>query len=131
MPASIGGGALEEACLYCAPIGAERDLSGSPAAVGRVVRRRRQAVHRQADRGLQATEDPKVGLDVAGVVEAVGANVRHVRPGDRVFGSRSGVFAELVSGETFVPMPMGMTFPEAAALPTAGTTALQAVRDQG
>ena len=69
--------------------------------------------------------------DVAGVVEAAGAEVEGLRPGDRVFGSRSGAFAELVSGRNFVPLPAGLSFSEAAALPTAGTTALQAVHAQG
>lgn len=81
--------------------------------------------------GLRRPKDPRVGLDVAGVVEAVGANIRDLRPGDRVFGSRSGAFGELVSGENFAPMPASTTFAEAAALPIAGMTALQAVRDKG
>ena len=81
--------------------------------------------------GFRRPKNPRVGLDVAGVVEAVGANIVDLRPGDRVFGSRSGAFAELVSGNNFAPMPAGVSFAEAAALPTAGTTALQAVRDHG
>lgn len=81
--------------------------------------------------GFRRPKNPRVGLDLAGVVEAVGANVRDLRPGDHVFGSRSGAFGELVSGEHFAPMPAGMSFAEAAALPTAGMTALQALRDKG
>lgn len=81
--------------------------------------------------GFRRPKNSRVGLDVAGLVEAVGANVRDVRPGDRVFGSRSGAFAELVSGDNFAPMPVDVSFAEAAAMPTAGTTALQAMRDQG
>ncbi|MFK5647968.1 NAD(P)-dependent alcohol dehydrogenase [Ornithinimicrobium sp. LYQ121] len=81
--------------------------------------------------GFRRPKNPRVGLDVAGVVEAVGANIDDLRPGDRVFGSRSGAFAELVSGKNSAPMPAGVSFAEAAALCTAGTTALLAVRDQG
>jgi len=64
-------------------------------------------------------------------VEAVGPNVTHVKVGDKVFGSRTGAFAEYVSGRTMVPMPLGVSFEQAAAVPTAGQTALQAVRDIG
>ncbi|MGH2358266.1 MAG: NAD(P)-dependent alcohol dehydrogenase, partial [Candidatus Limnocylindria bacterium] len=72
-----------------------------------------------------------LGLDVAGVIEAIGANVTHVKPGDRVFGVRSGAFAEYVIGRTMVPMPAGLTFEQAAAVPVAGQTALQGLRDKG
>ncbi|HKG55794.1 MAG TPA: NAD(P)-dependent alcohol dehydrogenase, partial [Candidatus Limnocylindrales bacterium] len=71
------------------------------------------------------------GLDAAGEVVAVGESVPHVRRGDRVFGSRNGAFAELVAGRTFVTMPANLSFEEAAALPTVGYTALQALRDKG
>jgi NADPH:quinone reductase-like Zn-dependent oxidoreductase len=81
--------------------------------------------------GLRRPKSSAVGVDVAGYVEAVGRNVTHVRPGDAVFGARSGAFAELVSGRTFSVKPAGLTFEEAAAVPVAGTTALQAVRDHG
>jgi NADPH:quinone reductase-like Zn-dependent oxidoreductase len=81
--------------------------------------------------GLRAPKTTILGLDVAGVVEAVGANVTHIKPGDEVFGSRTGAFAEYVSGRTMVPMPAGLTFEQAAAVPTAGQTALVGVRDKG
>jgi NADPH:quinone reductase-like Zn-dependent oxidoreductase len=81
--------------------------------------------------GFRRPKEPRVGLDAAGVVEAVGADVDWARPGDNAFGSRSGAFAELVGGGNFVRMPAGLSFAEAASLPTAGTTALHAVRDQG
>jgi NADPH:quinone reductase-like Zn-dependent oxidoreductase len=81
--------------------------------------------------GLRRPKSPSLGLDVAGVVEAVGAAVSHVAPGDRVFGSRSGAFAEYVAGKVMVPMPENMTFEQAAAVPTAGLTALQGLRDKG
>jgi NADPH:quinone reductase-like Zn-dependent oxidoreductase len=81
--------------------------------------------------GLRRPKQAVLGLDVAGVVEAVGKDVTHVRPGDRVFGSRWGAFAEYVSGRIFLPMPEHLSFEEAAALPVAGFTALQGLRDRG
>jgi NADPH:quinone reductase-like Zn-dependent oxidoreductase len=81
--------------------------------------------------GLRRPRDPKVGGDVAGVVEAVGAGVTHVKPGDEVFGVRTGAFAEYVSGKYMVAKPAGLSFEQAAAIPVAGTTALQAIRDKG
>jgi NADPH:quinone reductase-like Zn-dependent oxidoreductase len=81
--------------------------------------------------GLRRPKSPVVGLDAAGVVEAVGASVADLRPGDRVFGSRYGAFAEFVAGKNMVRMPANATFEEAAAIPTAGQTALQGLRDHG
>lgn len=81
--------------------------------------------------GLRRPRSATVGVDVAGVVDAVGSAVSHVAVGDSVFGSRSGAFAELVAGRMFVGMPERATFEEAAAIPGAGCTALQAVRDHG
>jgi NADPH:quinone reductase-like Zn-dependent oxidoreductase len=81
--------------------------------------------------GLRKPRTTVLGLDAAGVVEAVGANVTDLEPGDEVFGSRSGTFAEYVSGRNFVPIPKGLTFEQAAAIPTAGQTALQGLRDKG
>ena len=73
--------------------------------------------------------DTILGLDVAGVVEAVGPDVTGLAVGDEVFGSRLGAFAEYVSGKNFIHKPGTLAFAEAAAIPTAGMTALQAVRD--
>ena len=81
--------------------------------------------------GLRAPKTTILGLDVAGIVEAVGANVTHIKPGDEVFGSRTGAFAEYISGRNMVPMPKGVTFEQAAAVPTAGQTALVGIRDKG
>ena len=83
--------------------------------------------------GFRRPKDPRRGVDVAGVVEAVGASVTAFRPGDEVFGGRDGAFAERVRGRerNFVLKPAGVSFEEAAAVPVAGTTALQAVRDRG
>jgi NADPH:quinone reductase-like Zn-dependent oxidoreductase len=81
--------------------------------------------------GFRAPKERQLGLDVAGIVEEVGNDVTHVKPGDKVFGSRYGAFAEYVSGKNMVPMPAGLTFEQAAAVPTAGQTALQGLRDHG
>lgn len=80
--------------------------------------------------GLRAPHDREIGLDVAGIAEAVGANVTDIAAGDRVFGSRYGAFAEFISGKNIVPMPAGLSFEQAAAIPTAGLTALQGLRDK-
>ena len=81
--------------------------------------------------GMRAPKTTVLGLDVAGVVEAIGEKVTHVKPGDHVFGSRTGAFAEYISGRNMVPMPNGITFEQAAAVPTAGQTALVGLRDKG
>jgi NADPH:quinone reductase-like Zn-dependent oxidoreductase len=80
---------------------------------------------------------PKVhGLcvDMAGTVEAVGSSVTSFRPGDEIFGGASQVLAEYVSigaDKAVVHKPAGLTFEQAAAVPVAALTALQAVRDKG
>ena len=79
---------------------------------------------------------PKVavrGWDVAGAVEAVGANVTNFRPGDEVMGTAEGSFAEFVITRPvkLVPKPANLTFEQAAAVPISGTTALRAIRDLG
>jgi NADPH:quinone reductase-like Zn-dependent oxidoreductase len=81
--------------------------------------------------GFRRPKERQLGLDVAGIAEEVGENVLDVRPGDAVYGSRYGAFAEYVSSRNMVPMPAGLTFEEAAAIPTAGMTALQGLRDRG
>ena len=81
--------------------------------------------------GLRAPKEPRLGLDVAGIAEEVGPDRTDVKPGDAVYGSRYGAFAEFVSGRNFLPMPAGLSFEEAAAIPTAGLTALQGLRDHG
>jgi NADPH:quinone reductase-like Zn-dependent oxidoreductase len=71
------------------------------------------------------------GRDVAGVVDAVGANVTGLAPGDEVMGIAEGSFAELAVGraDLLVPKPARLSFEEAAAAPISGLTALQAIRD--
>ena len=81
--------------------------------------------------GWRRPKQPVRGVDLAGIVEAVGSSVTAFKPGDEVFGTRSAAFAEYVSGREldFAPMPAGLSFEEAAAIPTAGVTALQGLRD--
>ena len=83
--------------------------------------------------GLRRPKADRLGVDVAGHVEAVGKDVTEFRPGDEVFGGRTGAFAEFVCGveKNFVPKPPGVPFEQAAAIAIAGCTALQALRDHG
>jgi NADPH:quinone reductase-like Zn-dependent oxidoreductase len=73
------------------------------------------------------------GRDVAGEVEAVGGNVTQFKPGDAVFGSWGGAFAEYVCApeRALVVKPANVTFEQAASVPVAGLTALQGLRDKG
>ena len=83
--------------------------------------------------GLTKPKIPVVGTDAAGVVEAVGADVRGLQPGDEVFGFVRGAFAEYACAaqDKVVPKPASLTFEQAAALPIAATTALRGIRDVG
>jgi NADPH:quinone reductase-like Zn-dependent oxidoreductase len=86
------------------------------------------------DSGLGAPQDPRIGTDFAGTVEAVGKSVTRFKPGDEVFGARDGAFAEYVSvreNGALALKPANLTFEQAAAVPVAAITALQALRDQG
>ena len=74
----------------------------------------------RASEGFRKPKTTVLGVDVAGIVEEVGDKVTGVRPGDAVFGSRTGAFAEYVSGRDLVPMPANLTFEQAAAVPVAG-----------
>lgn len=81
--------------------------------------------------GIRRPKSSAVGVDAAGIVEAVGKDVTHVASGDEVYGMRNGAFAEYVSGRTFVPKPANLSFEQAAAVPVAAGTALIALRDKG
>jgi NADPH:quinone reductase-like Zn-dependent oxidoreductase len=72
-----------------------------------------------------------IGQDFAGEVVECGKDVKGFRPGDRVFGFAHGAYAEYAAApqSTVAAMPASMNFPTAAALPTAGCTALQIIRD--
>lgn len=83
--------------------------------------------------GLREPKLKVLGWDVAGTVEAVGANVKTFQPGDEVMGQAKGSFAELVTAKAdeLVPKPSRLSFEQAAALPVSGVTALRAIRDEG
>jgi len=82
--------------------------------------------------GLRRPKNERLGVDFAGTVEAVGKDVTDLQPGDDVFGARNGAFAEYVSvKEAVVAKPPNVSFEEAAAIPVAGITALQGLRDKG
>jgi NADPH:quinone reductase-like Zn-dependent oxidoreductase len=74
-----------------------------------------------------------LGWDAAGQVEAVGLRVARFKPGDEVFGSCQHAFAEYVRAaeNSLATKPANLTFEQAAAVPTAALTALQALRDRG
>ena len=76
---------------------------------------------------------PRPGVDVAGVAVAVGRTVAHFKPGDAVFGFGKGAFAEYAcaSEDKLVLKPESLSFDLAAAVPIAGLTALQGLRDKG
>jgi NADPH:quinone reductase-like Zn-dependent oxidoreductase len=83
--------------------------------------------------GLAKPKNNGLGADVAGRVEAVGRNVTQVQPGDEVFGMSIRTCAEYVrvSEQGIVPKPANLTFEQAAAVPVAGLTALQGLRNKG
>jgi NADPH:quinone reductase-like Zn-dependent oxidoreductase len=84
--------------------------------------------------GLRKPKDTRLGVDFAGTVEAVGKNVTKFKPGDEVFGGRTGSFADYVcvrESRAVALKPADITFEHAASVPIAGITALQAVRDKG
>src|SRR5437588_5880372 len=80
--------------------------------------------------GLRRPKDTRLGVDVAGQVEAVGRNVTQFKPGDAVFGTCKGAFAEYVcaSESALVMKPDNVTFEQAASVPIAAITALQGLR---
>jgi NADPH:quinone reductase-like Zn-dependent oxidoreductase len=83
--------------------------------------------------GLRAPKVPVPGTDMAGVVEAVGAGVTHVKPGDEVFGWGDGAFAEYMStpAGNVLPKPADFSFEQAAAVGVSAFTALKVMRDRG
>jgi NADPH:quinone reductase-like Zn-dependent oxidoreductase len=83
--------------------------------------------------GVRAPRNPTLGMDLAGIVDSVGANVARFKPGDEVFGIGAGSFAEYVIAreDKLAPKPENLTFEEAAGVAISGLTALQAVRDHG
>jgi NADPH:quinone reductase-like Zn-dependent oxidoreductase len=83
--------------------------------------------------GLTRPKARVAGVDAAGRVEAAGADVPGLRPGDEVLGFCRGAFAEYALAEAgkVVPKPASLTFGQAAAVPMAGTAALRGIRDAG
>lgn len=84
--------------------------------------------------GARKPKDTRLGVDFAGTVEAVGKNVTKFKPGDEVFGGRTGAFADYVcvrEARAVALKPANITFEQAASVPIAAITALQALRDEG
>ncbi len=84
--------------------------------------------------GLRKPKETRVGVDYSGTVEAVGKNVTNFKPGDEVFGGKTGSFAEYIcvlAERAVVAKPSNVTFEQAAAVPVAAITALQGLRDKG
>ena len=84
--------------------------------------------------GIGTPDETRMGVDFSGIVEAVGKAVTEFKPGDEVFGGRTGAFAEYVvfpEDRAVVHKPDDVSFEQAAALPIAAITALQALRDKG
>jgi NADPH:quinone reductase-like Zn-dependent oxidoreductase len=83
--------------------------------------------------GVRAPRTRVRGLGFAGQIDAVGAKVRGLQPGDEVFGVCQGAFAEHATARTdrLAPKPANLSFEQAAALPVSGCAALHAVRHRG
>ena len=88
---------------------------------------------RLAGYGFRAPKIGVPGSDLAGVVTAVGADVTRFAPGDEVFGTGIGTYAEYARAreDQLAAKPANLSFEQAAALPVSGATALQALRDRG
>jgi NADPH:quinone reductase-like Zn-dependent oxidoreductase len=88
---------------------------------------------RTGGNGLRRPKDQRLGVDLAGRVEAVASNVTQIRVGDDVFGRGDGAFAEYACAreDAVVLKPSTLTFEAAAAVPVAAMTALQGLRDHG
>src|SRR5688500_4810767 len=88
---------------------------------------------RLAGYGFRRPKRPVAGMDLAGVVEAIGADVVDVSIGDEVYGSTNGSFADYaaVKAAKLAPKPANLSFEQAAAVPISGYAARQAVRDRG
>jgi NADPH:quinone reductase-like Zn-dependent oxidoreductase len=86
------------------------------------------------DAGIGAPKVVRLGADFSGTVEAVGKSVTRFKPGDEIFGDKRGAFGEYISipdDRALVLKPDNLTHEQAAAVPIAAITALQALRDQG
>jgi NADPH:quinone reductase-like Zn-dependent oxidoreductase len=84
--------------------------------------------------GLRKPKETRIGVDYAGVVEAVGKNVTQFKAGDEVFGGRAGALAQYIcarADRAVALKPATVTFEEAGSVAVAGVTALQGLRDHG
>src|SRR5678816_1454406 len=84
--------------------------------------------------GLRKPKDTRLGVDYAGTVEAVGKNVTQFKPGDEVFGGRTGSLAQYVcarADRAIALKPANMTFEQAGSVAVAAITALQGLREKG
>jgi NADPH:quinone reductase-like Zn-dependent oxidoreductase len=82
--------------------------------------------------GFLRPKSERIGGDFAGIAETVGKDVTDVQPGEEVFGARVGSFGEYVAAKMAVARkPANLSFEEAAAVPIAALTALEALRDHG
>jgi NADPH:quinone reductase-like Zn-dependent oxidoreductase len=84
--------------------------------------------------GLRKPKVTRLGVDFAGTVETIGKNVTKFKPGDEVFGGRTGAFAEYVCARedrAVALKPANLTFEQAASVPIAAISALQGLRDKG
>jgi NADPH:quinone reductase-like Zn-dependent oxidoreductase len=83
--------------------------------------------------GLRTPKRTRLGVDVAGVVEAIGKDVTRLKPGDEVFGVCRGAWAEYACARErdLAPKPANVSFEDVAAVPIAALTALQAIRRGG
>jgi NADPH:quinone reductase-like Zn-dependent oxidoreductase len=88
---------------------------------------------RLAGYGLRAPKNPVLGMDLAGVVAAVGKHVTRFQPGDEVFGIGKGSYAEYAraSENKLAPVPTNLTFEQAAVVAVSGLPALQGLRNHG
>ncbi|KXK59100.1 NADPH:quinone reductase [Micromonospora rosaria] len=88
---------------------------------------------RAAGYGLRRPRNPVPGMDVAGRVAAVGANVTRFRPGDEIYGTCDGAYAEYARAhqDKLAPKPATLTFVQAATVPVSACAALQGLRDAG
>lgn len=89
---------------------------------------------RLMDGGLRKPKDTRLGVDYAGTVEAVGKNVTQFKPGDEVFGGRTGSLAQYVcarADRAIALKPANMTFEQAGSVAVAAITALQGLREKG
>jgi NADPH:quinone reductase-like Zn-dependent oxidoreductase len=102
-------------------------------AYDRMVRGRPLLIRVFTRNGLRRPKDRRLGVNLAGRVDAVGGAVTRFRVGDEIYGSAAGAFAEYACAreDQLAPKPANVSFEAAATVPTAGRTALHALRDHG